>query len=253
MLLNHDHILRDVGEQHVHSAQNLNKMKRSEINKAIRISEDLLRDSHFRLPPFAYWSLDEWRRNKEKISTIARVMLGWDITDFGSGRFLEIGAVLFTIRNGDVNDKSVGTPYAEKVIVLQSGKGQKIPMHCHRLKTEDIINRGGGILSVQLYGSGQQGNIDKEVDVEVFMDGIKHRFPSGRIVEIPYGGSITLTPYVYHALWAKQGAGDLIAGEVSSINDDNTDNVFVESTQRFAEIIEDEPAIHLLVNEYSKL
>ena len=180
-------------------------------------------------------------------------MLGWDITDFGSEKFEEVGAVLFTIRNGDVYQKSTGTPYAEKVIILRQEKEQKIPMHCHRAKTEDIINRGGGVLSIQLYGSDKQGNIDNNEDVEVFMDGIQYCFRAGETVEIQHGCSITLTPGLYHAFWAKKGAGDLVVGEVSSINDDNTDNVFTEPTERFSAIEEDEHPLHPLVNEYGKL
>lgn len=228
-------------------------MKRSEINNAIRLSKDLLERNHFRLPAFAYWGIDEWIQNKNEISTISGVMQGWDITDFGSGKFLEIGAVLFTIRNGNVNDRCVGTPYAEKIIILQHEKEQRIPMHCHRVKTEDIINRGGGVLSIQLYASDINGNIDKNAPVEVFMDGIKRQFKGGQIINIQHGESITLTPYLYHAFWAKRGAGDLIVGEVSSINDDDTDNVFSEPASRFADIEENESVLHPLVNEYNKL
>lgn len=228
-------------------------MKRSEINEAIRVSKDLLEKNNFRLPPFAYWTMTEWKKNKNEIATISKVMLGWDITDFGSGRFNEIGAVLFTIRNGDVNNKSIGTPYAEKIIILQHDKEQKIPMHCHRVKTEDIINRSGGVLVIQLFGSDSKGNLDKGADVVVFLDGVKHYFKAGATLEIHPGESITFTPFVYHAFWAKKGAGDLIVGEVSSINDDNTDNVFVERANRFAEIEEDETILHPLVNEYEKI
>lgn len=228
-------------------------MKRSEINEAIIISKDLLERNHFRLPPFAYWSMDEWIQNKDKISTIACVMQGWDITDFGSGKFMETGAVLFTLRNGNVNDNSIGTPYAEKIIILQHVKGQKIPMHCHRVKTEDIINRGGGILSIRLYASVAKDDIDENADVEVCMDGIKHSFKAGETIDILHGGSITLTPYVYHTFWAKEGAGDLIVGEVLSINDDNTDNIFTGLASRIADIDEDEAILHPLVNDYGKL
>ena len=228
-------------------------MKRSEINQAINISKDLLERNHFRLPAFAYWSVNEWVKNRDKISAIAHVMQGWDITDFGSGRFLEIGAVLFTIRNGDVNAQKIGTPYAEKIIILQHEKEQKIPLHCHRIKTEDIINRGGGILSIQLYSEDVNGQPDLNAAVEVFLDGIKHRFKAGEIIDIQHGSSITLTPYLYHVFWAKKGAGDLIVGEVSSINDDRTDNVFAEPVARFAAIEEDESVLHPLANEYDQL
>ena len=228
-------------------------MKRSEINQAIKSSKDLLKKNRFRLPPFAYWSMDEWKQNKAKAATIFQVMQGWDITDFGSGRFREIGAVLFTIRNGDVKNKGIGTPYAEKIIILQHEMEQKIPMHCHRIKTEDIINRGGGVLSIQLFGSDRKGKMDTNAKVEVFMDGIKYSFIPGETIDVQQGGSITLTPYLYHAFWAKKGSGDLIVGEVSSINDDKTDNFFTEPAERFAAIDEDEAILHPLVNDYDKL
>ena len=47
--------------------------------------------------------------------------------------------------------------------------------------------------------------------------------------------------------------GELIAGEVSKVNDDNTDNYFLEETFRFSEIVEDEAILHPLCNEYNKV
>ena len=69
-------------------------MKRSEINAAIKWSIELLDKNNFKLPRFAYWTMDEWEKNKDKIDTLREVMAGWDITDFGSGKFDEIGAIL---------------------------------------------------------------------------------------------------------------------------------------------------------------
>jgi hypothetical protein len=126
-------------------------------------------------------------------------------------------------------------------------------MHCHRIKTEDIINRGGGVMCIQLFGSNQEGKLDNYVNVEVFMDGIKYCFKAGETIDIQPGCSITLSTYIYHAFWAKKGAGDLIVGEVSSINDDKTDNFFVEQARRFSSIEEDEAILHPLVNDYDKL
>jgi len=48
------------------------------------------------------------------------------------------------------------------------------------------------------------------------------------------------------------GTGTLIAGEVSSINDDNTDNRFYAPTARFCGIDEDEEPRYILANEYEK-
>ena len=44
----------------------------------------------------------------------------------------------------------------------------------------------------------------------------------------------------------------MLAGEVSTINDDNTDNRFYEPADRFTEIKEDEPPLYLLVNDYAR-
>ena len=57
-------------------------MKRSEINAAIKWSIELLDKNNFKLPRFAYWTMDEWEKNKDKIDTLREVMAGWDITDF---------------------------------------------------------------------------------------------------------------------------------------------------------------------------
>lgn len=229
------------------------EMKRSEINDAIRQAKNLTKKLNFKLPEFGHWDGEEWRSRKESISTIRQTMCGWDITDFGSNNFKTTGAVLFTIRNGVEGDESIGTPYAEKVIILLHENAQQIPYHYHLKKTEDIINRGGGILALELYNSTPEGEVDRHNDVHVYMDGVRRCLKPGELVEVTPGNSITITPGMYHRFWAKQGEGDLLVGEVSSINDDATDNYFLHGAARFAEIEEDEPAIHPLVNEYDRM
>ena len=44
--------------------------------------------------------------------------------------------------------------------------------------------------------------------------------------------------------------GDVLIGEVSTVNDDETDNVFREPIGRFAEVEEDVAPTHLLVSDY---
>jgi len=175
-------------------------------------------------------------------------MLGWDVTDFGSDDFAHVGATLFTVRNGDVKHPGVGTPYAEKYIILKSGEGQEIPMHYHENKTEDIINRAGGQLMIQVYNSTPDKQLDTETPVELWLDGVKHSFKPGEVICVTTGNSVTLTPYVFHRFYAE--GGDVVIGEVSSINDDNTDNVFLAPSERFIGIDEDEAPTHLLCNEY---
>lgn len=226
-------------------------MKRSEINQAIEWAKNLLEKHQIKLPPFGYWTIDEWLSGKYDISTIKNVMLGWDITDFGKDNFSELGAVLFTLRNGSLEDANVGTPYAEKLILLKDG--QRLPLHHHASKTEDIINRAGGIMAIKLYNTLEDGGVDYESDVMVDMDGIAYTFKAGEEIHIEHGHSITLRPFMYHLFWAKEGSGDLICGEVSSINDDLTDNYNAEDVSRFSSVVEDEPVVHPLCNEYLRV
>lgn len=225
-------------------------MKRSEINQAIRRALALLDENNMALPPFGYWGPEEWLERLPQLTNLRRVMLGWDVSDFGSGDFAHCGSVLFTARNGKAGRPDAGTPYAEKLIFQLHDTAQEIPFHYHCQKKEDIINRSGGLLMLELYNADANGGLDRESGVHVRMDGVDMALPAGAVVEVPKGGSITLTPRLYHRFWAKQGAGDLIVGEISSINDDNTDNVFLHAPQRFAQIEEDEAPLCPLCNEY---
>lgn len=226
-------------------------MKRSEINNAIKEAIALLDKNKFKLPCFAYWTMDEWQKHSEDIGIIRQVGLGWDITDFGSGNFDKIGAVLFTIRNGKPGQEGVGSPYAEKILVFKDG--QRLPIHYHAIKTEDIINRGEGTMEMLFYKRNDDGSVDYESDVEYYSDGIRHVAKAGEPVYITTGNSVRLDPFVNHTFGAKAGDGPLICGEVSKINDDLTDNYFAEPTTRFADIEEDEPALFPLCNEYETL
>ncbi len=226
-------------------------MKRSKINESLLWAKTLLEKYRIKLPEFGYWRLQQWKANKDKINTIRKTMLGWDITDFGTNDFENTGCVLFTVRNGDQKNFKIGTPYAEKLIIMKDG--QRLPTHFHYTKTEDIINRGGGILELKLYIAKEDYTVDYDLDVIVYFDGIKRVVKAGEPIEITPGNSVTLTPFIYHNFGAKKGAGELIVGEVSSVNDDNTDNHFSEKLNRFAEIEEDETALHPLCNEYNKL
>lgn len=226
-------------------------MKRSEINQALKWAHELLNKHQIKLPPFGYWTMEDWKNNQSQIDVIKEVMLGWDITDYGMNTFESLGAVLFTLRNGSLKDATIGTPYAEKLIILKDG--QRLPNHYHASKTEDIINRGGGVLAIKLYNSQEDGGVDEVSDVCVDLDGIKHTFKAGETLEIHPGHSITLRPYMYHLFWAKKGAGDLICGEVSSINDDKTDNYNADVEARFSVIEEDQAILHPLCNEYEEV
>lgn len=226
-------------------------MKRSEVNRHISWAMALLEEHRIALPPFGYWAMEKWLKNYEKAAVIRRVMLGWDITDYGQERFEELGAVLFTLRNGSLTDAGSGTPYAEKLIILKDG--QRLPLHYHASKTEDIINRAGGVLAVKLYNSLPDGQPDYSSKVDVDLDGIHHRVTPNHPLRLGKGESVTLRPYMYHMFWAEAGSGDLVCGEVSSINDDLTDNYNAEPVSRFSAIEEDAEILHPLCNEYEQV
>ena len=53
-----------------------------------------------------------------------------------------------------------------------------------------------------------------------------------------------------HAFWGE--GGDVLIGEVSTVNDDLTDNIFREPIGRFATIEADVAPTHLLVSDYDE-
>jgi D-lyxose ketol-isomerase len=223
-------------------------MKRSRINEILREGDDFIRSFGYVMPPFAYWSPEDLRARKPQGIIDAR--LGWDITDYGQEKFDELGLFLFTVRNGRAEDlaRGRGMLYAEKIMI--SRKNQLSPMHRHVVKAEDIVNRGGGTLVLELFMPDAEGNIDAKAAVHVPSDGIMRKLPAGGLLKLAPGESVTLLPGVWHGFWADRG--DVLIGEVSTVNDDLTDNIFRDKIGRFSAIEEDEPPLHLLVADYEK-
>jgi D-lyxose ketol-isomerase len=216
-------------------------MKRSEINGLIEEAKSLLTRSHIALPPFAYWTPDDWKSKGRGCDEIRDCMLGWDIMDFGSGRFEDVGLVVFTVRNGHPAKKEYeAKSYCEKIIILRPGR--HCPTHFHWNKTEDIINRCGGDLVFRIHNSTPDGKL-ASTEVTVSLDGVKKRFPAGSEVVLGPGESMTVPAYLYHEFWAREGHGTLLAGEVSKVNDDHSDNRFLEGIGRFPRIEEDCPPV----------
>jgi D-lyxose ketol-isomerase len=225
-------------------------MKRSQVNDIIRAGDDFIRSFGFLLPPFAYWTPGQMQDRRAEIGGIIGARLGWDITDYGQGRYDELGLFLFTVRNGSEEDLKGGGGmcYAEKIMITR--KDQVSPLHRHVVKAEDIINRGGAVLALKLFNSDAEGKVDEETEVEVATDGLLRRQPAGAILRLHPGESVTLMPGNWHAFWGE--GGDVLVGEVSTVNNDLTDNIFADPIGRFAEIEEDEDPLHLLVSDYPK-
>jgi hypothetical protein len=194
-------------------------MKRSEINRHIAEAGSFFAENRFVLPPYANWTPEEWLKRGSEAHELRSQRLGWDVTDFNAGRFESLGLTLFTLRNGSPEGGAGGKIYAEKIMFVR--QDQVTPFHYHGRKTEDIINRGGkgtGRLAVKLYNSSPEGGL-AQTPVSVVCDGLR-----------------------------RDGHG--LIGEVSSVNDDDTDNFFLEPLPRYPEIVEDEPPLRMLCNEY---
>jgi hypothetical protein len=223
-------------------------MKRSEINSIMRKALAFADKMKFKLPPFVYWGPKEWENKGHEYDEVRDNMLGWDITDFGSGDYYKIGLLMITLRNGNFSSKEKYVkPYAEKLLIVE--EEQITPYHFHWSKMEDIINRGGGNLMVQVYGSTKEETLSDK-PVMISMDGRNYEAPAGTIVRVSPGESITLPSGQYHKFWGEKGTGTILVGEVSKVNDDNVDNRFLDKVGRFPEIEEDEAPLYLMYGEY---
>ena len=109
-------------------------MKRSRINAIMAEAGEMIRRHGFVLPPFAGWTPEEFRARRDIARNVIDARCGWDITDYGAGRYDEMGLFLFTLRNGRLADlqRGGGMCYAEKLLI--SRQDQLSPMHTHALK-----------------------------------------------------------------------------------------------------------------------
>lgn len=122
------------------------EFRRSYINHSIDLAKEVIKHFDMYLPPFGYWSCEAWGKAGKEYDEIRSCMLGWDVTDFGSKDFYNIGRTLFTVRNGKLHSSEFPKEYAEKILI--DPENQRAPAHYHRSKREDIICRNGGNFKV---------------------------------------------------------------------------------------------------------
>ena len=215
-------------------------MKRSAINRALREMEAMCAACGVQLPPFCAYTPQQWQELGPDYDEIRHCMLGWDITDYGLGRFDEVGFSLITLRNGcrTMADR-YPKPYAEKLLYLK--ESQYAPNHFHWYKQEDIINRGGGNVLIRVFNSLPDESVDRTTDVTVQVDGVTRTVSAGTQVRLTPGESICILPYLYHDFTVEAGHGAVLLGEVSQCNDDENDNRFETPLGRFARVEDDEP------------
>ena len=226
-------------------------MLRSEINALIRDAEAWFEAERFRLPPFAFWTAEEWANPDGDISEIVDCGLGWDITDFGLGEYHTCGLLLFTMRNGRLANlkAGVGKIYCEKAVILDPG--QHCPAHHHWIKVEDIIVRAGGTMGAG--GAQRRGG-------RLLRGHRRHPEPRRRAAQGAGGddprarGPGRASPSSLAATTSSpRHGGGCSSGEVSVVNDDVNDNRFHQPVGRFPEIEEDEPPYRLLIGDYASL
>jgi D-lyxose ketol-isomerase len=224
-------------------------MLRSTIDDVIDGARAFAAKRLFPLPVFAGWPREHWQQNVDDLRVTMERGLGWDVTDFGRGDFTRYGLCLCTLRNGSLQERDSGTgqTYAEKLMVVEVA--QETPFHFHRTKAEDIINRGGGSLRVEVYPS-DETELGSGT-TRTFVDGVQTDVAAGESVVIAPGQSIQIPTGAFHRFWAE--GERVLAGEVSGVNDDETDNVFLEQFPRYASIEEDSSARYLIVGEYTDL
>ncbi|MDO8586043.1 MAG: D-lyxose/D-mannose family sugar isomerase [Armatimonadota bacterium] len=221
-------------------------LRRSEVNAILRNASDFFSSFGDFLPPQSKWSVEEWRARKAEMGPAIKGGVGWDVFK-PSPDFAKEGLTLYTLTNGYPGSYQV---YAEKL--LMATPGQVTPMHYHAIKQEDIICAGGANMHIELYwAAGERQLGDKPV--EVVISGAVKTVKPGEELALRPGERITLAPKMFHRFWADPDAdGPAFIREVSMVNDDATDNYFLDELGRFAEVIEDEPILWPLCSDYKR-
>lgn len=227
-------------------------MRRSQINAYIEKAIKFFAENKFPLPEYAYWSPSDWQGKGPEFDEIRDLGLGWDVTDFGCGDFVNAGRIIFTLRNGSTTDQRYPKPYAHKAMCLL--EGQKSPVHYHKSKMEDIINHNGGNILVTLWKCGTDNSLSDE-PLEISVSGKRTKIKAGEQIRLKPGESLNMPPHTYHQFWAEVGSGKVLSTEVSTICDDYTDNFFLNTKgmHRFPGTNEDEPIRYVRGNEIKKL
>ena len=113
-------------------------------------------------------------------------------------------------------------------------------MHTHVIKAEDIINCGGARRVFGFFSSDEERGFAEDRGRAVNSYCIRHE-PGPR-------HRVTLMPGDWHTTWGD--GGEFLIREVSTVNDDETNNIFRDPIGCLADIEEDTELNHYLVNHY---
>ena len=190
-------------------------MKRSAINRACHDALACFARHHWNLPPSPRW----------------------DVTDFGLGDFGHFGLTLINL--------AAEPEYCEKLMYARHG--QTTPCHTHARKKEDIICRNGE-LALRLWPAKPGSAVNLSATLMVPLNGEPTPVPTGGLFPLAAGSRVTLVPGVWHEF--QPLSEECIICEVSTANDDQRDNLFLNpEIGRFPSIDEDEPAAFRLLSE----
>ncbi|EEX0647512.1 D-lyxose/D-mannose family sugar isomerase, partial [Escherichia coli] len=160
-------------------------MKRSAINDILGHTRQFFSQHDVHLPPFASFSPAQWQQlDTAAWEEVFDLKLGWDVTAFGRNNFAAHGLTLFTLRNGSAKGMPYVKCYAEKIMHVRDA--QVTPMHFHWRKREDIINRGGGNLIVELWNA-DSNEQTADSDITVVIDGCRQKHTAGSQLRLSPG------------------------------------------------------------------
>src|SRR5436190_1521325 len=144
-------------------------MQRSRINAAVEDAIKQARQHGVPLPRFAVEPNDVLAGKGEAFDEARACGLGWNVTDFGSGNFDKMGLVTLNLRCGNPAVPAYAAKvYSEKLLLL--GPQQRVPMHHHAARIEDIICCVGESFHVAVYSRAGNGEISEDA-TEVSIDG----------------------------------------------------------------------------------
>ncbi|MCX7681207.1 MAG: D-lyxose/D-mannose family sugar isomerase [Anaerolineae bacterium] len=143
-------------------------MKRSEINAIVRAADAFIRERGFYLPPFAYWTPEEWTTRGEEVREIVDNGLGWDITMPSSSRR---------------GSRATASMPPWHISAASPPRSLSLPACAHICTAEDG-NRRANLLRFQATGNGLTGEgnacIGRGVQIRVGWWGLWGRLPAGR-------------------------------------------------------------------------
>ena len=221
-------------------------MKRSELNRYIAEADAFFAKNHFMLPPFAQWTPQEWETKGPEVNEIRDPATGLGRDGFRFGRLPPDRPHGLHATNGLSPDGEPSKVYAEKIIYVR--EGQVTPFHYHASRMVDTLTEAGREARWWFHFTFHPRRRTRGNPSLCFLRWSSVSCRRGRCGDAGSGQSVTLPPFLYHTFYAVDG--DALIGEVSSLNNDDTDNFFLDKLPRYPAVVEDEAPTRLLCTEY---